>query len=155
MPKSIAIIGGGSAGFFSAINIAKKNPNYNVTIYEASSKLLSKVLISGGGRCNVTNTISEPKVLVNNYPRGYDFLKPVFDQFTTLDTQKWFTKHGVNLKTEPCLFWYDLLIDIKTNNIIPIVSNIPNTDLVIERSNGLSPTTCPCSSCDNSPSGPT
>jgi len=99
MPKSIAIIGGGAAGFFSAINIAEKNPNYDITIYEASNKLLSKVLISGGGRCNVTNTISEPKVLVNYYPRGYDFLEPVFDQFTTLDTQKWFSKHGVNLKT--------------------------------------------------------
>lgn len=101
MTKSIAIIGGGAAGFFSAINIAEKNPNYDITIYEASNKLLSKVLISGGGRCNVTNTISEPKVLVNYYPRGYDFLEPVFDQFTTLDTQKWFSKHGVNLKTEP------------------------------------------------------
>jgi predicted Rossmann fold flavoprotein len=100
MPKSIAIIGGGAAGFFSAINIAKKNPNYNITIYEASNKLLSKVLISGGGRCNVTNRISEPKVLANNYPRGYDFLEPVFEQFSTLDTQKWFSKHGVKLKTE-------------------------------------------------------
>ena len=100
MPKTISIIGGGAAGFFSAINIAKKNPSYRITIYEASNNLLSKVLISGGGRCNVTNTISDPKVLVNNYPRGFDFLGSVFNKFTTLDTQKWFTKHGVNLKTE-------------------------------------------------------
>ena len=100
MAKSIAIIGGGAAGFFTAINIAKKNSNYQITVFESSNKLLSKVLISGGGRCNVTNTISDPKLLANHYPRGFDYLEPVFNQFTTTDTQNWFENQGVLLKAE-------------------------------------------------------
>ena len=100
MAKSIAIIGGGAAGFFTAINIAMKNSNYQITVFEASNKLLSKVLISGGGRCNVTNTISDPKLLANHYPRGFDYLEPVFNQFTTTDTQNWFENQGVLLKAE-------------------------------------------------------
>ena len=96
----IAIIGGGAAGFFCAINAAEKLPQANITIYEASNKLLAKVLISGGGRCNVTNTISEPAALAANYPRGRDFLESVFNSFTSADTQHWFTKRGVPLKTE-------------------------------------------------------
>ena len=96
----IAIIGGGAAGFFCAINAAEKLPQANITIYEASNKLLAKVLISGGGRCNVTNTISEPSVLAANYPRGREFLEPIFHTFTSADTQEWFTTRGVPLKTE-------------------------------------------------------
>ncbi|MFT4826844.1 MAG: putative Rossmann fold flavoprotein [Paracoccaceae bacterium] len=96
----IAIIGGGAAGFFCAINAAEKLPQANITIYEASNKLLAKVLISGGGRCNVTNTISEPSVLAANYPRGREFLEPIFHTFTSSDTQEWFTTRGVPLKTE-------------------------------------------------------
>lgn len=100
MSLQIAIIGGGAAGFFSAIHIAERLPNANVTIYEGSNKVLAKVLVSGGGRCNVTNRISDPTDLVKNYPRGHDFLTPVFEKFSSTDTQAWFTLRGVPLKTE-------------------------------------------------------
>jgi len=100
MAKSIAIIGGGAAGFFTAINIAMKSSNYIITIFEASNKLLSKVLVSGGGRCNVTNVISNPRELANHYPRGHNYLESVFKKFTTTDTQNWFKNQGILLKTE-------------------------------------------------------
>jgi predicted Rossmann fold flavoprotein len=98
--KHVAIIGGGAAGFFTAINLAEQCSQVTITIYEASQKLLAKVLISGGGRCNVTNTISKPYELVKNYPRGNKWLKPAFSKFTTQDTQQWFIERGVALKTE-------------------------------------------------------
>ncbi|PCJ67247.1 MAG: aminoacetone oxidase family FAD-binding enzyme [Bacteroidetes bacterium] len=100
MGYKVAIIGGGAAGFFTAINIAERTENVEITIYEASNKLLVKVLVSGGGRCNLTNTISEPTELIKNYPRGNDFLRPVFEKFSSNDTQDWFTSRGVALKTE-------------------------------------------------------
>ena len=100
MVKKVAIIGGGAAGFFTAINIAMINPDIKIIIYEASNHLLAKVLVSGGGRCNVTNAIYDPKELIKNYPRGYDFLEPVFNQFNSKDTQNWFNAYGVKLKTE-------------------------------------------------------
>lgn len=100
MSKSVAIIGGGAAGFFTAINIAEQNPNLDVTIYEGSNKLLTKVLVSGGGRCNVTNVISDPIELTKQYPRGHDFLLPVFEQFSSDDTERWFIERGVPLKCE-------------------------------------------------------
>jgi predicted Rossmann fold flavoprotein len=99
--KEIAIIGGGAAGFFTAANLSGLSNAANITIYEGSNKLLSKVLISGGGRCNVTNTISDPSLLAENYPRGKDFLLDSFKQFSTADTQDWFNQRGVPLKTEP------------------------------------------------------
>ncbi|MDB4107701.1 aminoacetone oxidase family FAD-binding enzyme [Bacteroidia bacterium] len=100
MKKKIAIIGGGAAGFFTAINIAENTNNADITIYEGSNKVLAKVLISGGGRCNVTNIITESKALCQNYPRGYDFLEPVFRKFSSDDTRVWFEKRGVPLKIE-------------------------------------------------------
>ncbi len=99
--KEIAIIGGGAAGFFTAANLKNLSTKANITIYEGSNKLLSKVLISGGGRCNVTNTISDPILLTENYPRGKEFLLDSFKQFSTTDTQEWFNQRGVSLKTEP------------------------------------------------------
>jgi len=100
MATKVAIIGGGAAGFFTAINIANKAPSADITIYEASNKLLAKVLVSGGGRCNVTNAISEPRKLIKKYPRGETFLLPVFEKFTSTDTVDWFNKRDVKLKTE-------------------------------------------------------
>lgn len=101
MKKSkVAVIGGGAAGFFTAINLAEKCSNADITIYEGSSKILSKVLISGGGRCNVTNEISDPVLLSKNYPRGKSFLVDIFERFSTNDTQNWFEERGVKLKTE-------------------------------------------------------
>lgn len=100
MSKNVAILGGGAAGFFAAVNTAEKNPTYKVTIFEATSKLLSKVIISGGGRCNVTNYTLDPKELVTKYPRGGRELLGPFNKFAPNDTMKWFTSRGVELKVE-------------------------------------------------------
>lgn len=96
----VAVIGGGAAGFFGAIHIKIFNPNSDVTIYEGSDKVLSKVLISGGGRCNVTNKVSDPTELSKNYPRGEAFLQEAFEYFSSIDTRKWFEKRDVQLKIE-------------------------------------------------------
>lgn len=99
--KHIIVIGGGAAGFFAAINAAEMHPGIKVTILEKSNKLLAKVRISGGGRCNVTNHCFEINELVKNYPRGSKELKQVFSRFNVSDTIAWFKKRGVDLKTEP------------------------------------------------------
>ncbi len=99
-PKKIIVIGGGAAGFFAAINCAQRHQNYSVTILEKSSKLLSKVRVSGGGRCNVTHACFENSLLTKNYPRGEKELQNVFSRFSTTDTIKWFEERGVQLKTE-------------------------------------------------------
>lgn len=102
----IAIIGGGAAGFFSALSVKDHYPNSSVTIFEKSNKLLSKVKISGGGRCNVTNATYDIKELSMNYPRGGNFLKKAFGQFNTIDTVEWFENRGVLLETlnDNCIF---------------------------------------------------
>jgi len=94
------IIGGGSAGFFCAINVARLNPSQKVVILEKSNKLLSKVRISGGGRCNVTNACFDIGMLARNYPRGANFVKKSFHHFSPKDTIDWFEERGVKLKTE-------------------------------------------------------
>jgi predicted Rossmann fold flavoprotein len=99
--KHIIVIGGGAAGFFAAINAAEMHPGIKITILEKSNKLLSKVRVSGGGRCNVTNHCFEVNELVKNYPRGSKELKQVFSRFNVSDTIAWFKKRGVDLKTEP------------------------------------------------------
>ena len=96
----IIIIGGGAAGFFTAINAAHLNPDAKVTILEKSNKLLSKVLVSGGGRCNVTHACFDNGLLVKSYPRGEKELRSAFSKFTTTDTIAWFKEQGINLKTE-------------------------------------------------------
>ncbi|MBE9233617.1 NAD(P)/FAD-dependent oxidoreductase [Cuspidothrix issatschenkoi LEGE 03284] len=100
LPLKIVVIGGGAAGFFGAIACAQANPGTQVTLIEASRQPLAKVLISGGGRCNVTHACFEPKNLVQNYPRGAKALLGTFTRFQPLDTISWFAAHGVNLKTE-------------------------------------------------------
>lgn len=96
----IAVIGGGAAGFFSAITIKEHFPEAVVTIFEKSQKLLSKVKISGGGRCNVTNACQSISELGKAYPRGGKQLKKAFHLFNTTDTMDWFTKKGVPLIVE-------------------------------------------------------
>lgn len=96
----IAVIGGGAAGFFAAIHAAQANTDNEVIIYEKTSKLLSKVLVSGGGRCNVTHACFENNRLAGFYPRGERQLKSAFSRFTTTDTVQWFQQRGVKLKTE-------------------------------------------------------
>lgn len=99
--KQIIVLGGGAAGFFAAINCAQLHKDCHVSIIEKSSKLLSKVRISGGGRCNVANACFDNALLVKNYPRGEKELRNVFSRFSTKDTISWFTQRGVELKTEP------------------------------------------------------
>ncbi len=94
----IAIIGGGAAGFFSAIHAAASGAH--VVIFEKGSKVLTKVKISGGGRCNVTHAAYENSHLVKHYPRGGRFLKKSFQHFSVKDTIAWFESRGVHLKTE-------------------------------------------------------
>lgn len=98
--QSLMVIGGGAAGFFCAINAARLNPALQVTIVEKANKVLSKVKISGGGRCNVTHACFEIAELVKNYPRGQNFLKKAFHWFYTKDTVAWFEERGVKLKVE-------------------------------------------------------
>jgi predicted Rossmann fold flavoprotein len=96
----ILIVGGGAAGFFTAINIVEKNPKTKVAILERGSEVLGKVRVSGGGRCNVTHACFEPNELVKFYPRGEKELRGPFHQFCSGDTIEWFEKHGVELKIE-------------------------------------------------------
>ena len=96
----VLIVGGGAAGFFSAINTAQKNPKLKIGILERGSNVLSKVRISGGGRCNLTHAEFKPKPLSSNYPRGQKELLGPFHAFMTGDTMKWFEDRGVRLKIE-------------------------------------------------------
>ena len=100
MPEHIIIIGGGAAGFFCAVNCARLNPRASVTILERSSKVLAKVRVSGGGRCNVTNSCFDNRELAKNYPRGEKELLSAFDRFSVKDTIEWFESRGVKLKAE-------------------------------------------------------
>ena len=97
---NIAVIGGGAAGFFAAINCAASDPRNRVFIFEKSNKLLAKVRVSGGGRCNVTHACFDITRLVEFYPRGKKELRNAFSRFSTIDTVKWFESRGVKLKTE-------------------------------------------------------
>ena len=96
----IAVIGGGASGFMAAITAKQTNPNTRVTIFEKTDKVLSKVRISGGGRCNVTNATFSVSQLVKNYPRGGKQLKKSFNLFNTNHIIKWFEEKGIKLKTE-------------------------------------------------------
>lgn len=96
----IIIVGGGAAGFFSAINIVENNPKLKVAILERGKSVLEKVRISGGGRCNVTHACFVPNELVKFYPRGEKELRGPFHQFCSGDTIEWFEKHDVELKIE-------------------------------------------------------
>ena len=98
-PQRILVIGGGAAGFFAAITSAEK-ADTQVFLYEATPHLLSKVKISGGGRCNVTHACFEPEQLVKNYPRGGRELLGAFHRFQPRDTLAWFNTRGVETKTE-------------------------------------------------------
>ncbi|WP_299699696.1 NAD(P)/FAD-dependent oxidoreductase [uncultured Pontibacter sp.] len=97
----IVVIGGGAAGYFGAIACAQANPKLQVTILEKTSKLLSKVRVSGGGRCNVTHNCFVPSVFAQHYPRGAKQLKEAFKTFGATETVAWFEERGVKLKAEP------------------------------------------------------
>ena len=100
MQKKLVIIGGGAAGFFCAVNAARMHPDMQVIILEKTGKLLSKVKVSGGGRCNVTHACFSIAEMIKKYPRGASFLKKAFHHYFTTDTIQWFNERGVELKTE-------------------------------------------------------
>ncbi|MBS1598566.1 MAG: NAD(P)/FAD-dependent oxidoreductase [Bacteroidetes bacterium] len=100
MPQRLIVIGGGAAGFFCAVNAARMNRQLEVIIVEKTNKLLAKVKISGGGRCNVTHACFSIPEMLKRYPRGVNFIKKSFHQFFTTDTIQWFEERGVKLKTE-------------------------------------------------------
>ena len=96
----VIVVGGGASGFFTAINLAEQNPDLHIAILERSNEVLSKVKISGGGRCNVTHACFIPNVLAKFYPRGEKELKGPFHAFCTGDVMEWFSERGVSLKIE-------------------------------------------------------
>ena len=111
--KSIAIIGGGAAGCFCAIELKRRMPEGKVTIYESQDRLLAKVSVTGGGRCNLTNSFKDFRDSNGNitslehvYPRGHRLMKRLFNVFSPDDTIKWFEAHGVRLVTQEdgCIF---------------------------------------------------
>ena len=101
-----AIIGGGAAGFFLAINLKEMCPKMEVSIFEKSKRVLSKVEISGGGRCNCTNSFAEVHDLSGVYPRGHRLMKRLMKGFSQEDAYDWFERHGVRLMTQDdqCVF---------------------------------------------------
>jgi predicted Rossmann fold flavoprotein len=99
--KRLVVIGGGASGMFCAVTAARLSENLEVLVLEKTSKLLSKVRISGGGRCNVTHACFSVTEMLKKYPRGGNFLKKSFSKFFTHDTIAWFEERKVKLKTEP------------------------------------------------------
>ncbi len=103
---NIAIIGGGAAGFFLAVAVKELDKSHSVTIYESGSMPLRKVKVSGGGRCNISNTFNDVRDLKEVYPRGHKLLKRLFKSFSPSDAQKWWENHGVKLvaQEDECIF---------------------------------------------------
>ena len=101
-----AVIGGGAAGFFLAVNLKETVPEMEVTIFERSNRVLSKVAVSGGGRCNCTNTFADVRDLSAVYPRGHRLMKRLFKTFDYRDAYEWFEHHGVPLvvQEDQCVF---------------------------------------------------
>lgn len=102
----VAIVGGGAAGFFLAVNLKELAPQVRVTIFEKQTGVLKKVLVSGGGRCNLTNSFAGVTDLKQVYPRGHQLLKKLFRTFGPEDAYRWFEAHGVRLVTQDdqCVF---------------------------------------------------
>ncbi|KAF3362443.1 putative protein YtfP [Chlamydiales bacterium STE3] len=100
MDYDVIVIGGGAAGFFSAINCSEANPHLRIAILEKTNQVLTKVKISGGGRCNVTHACFDERELIKNYPRGNKELLGPFTRFKTSNTIEWFRERGVKLKIE-------------------------------------------------------
>jgi len=145
--KDILIVGGGASGFFAAINIAEQHPNLKVAILERGKEVLTKVKVSGGGRCNVTHAEFIPQELVSNYPRGERELLGPFYTFMTGDTIAWFEKRGVALKIEedgrifPVSNSSQTIIDCfineaRTHNV-EVLTNHPVISIVYDDNNWL------------------
>ncbi|MGB0744910.1 MAG: NAD(P)/FAD-dependent oxidoreductase [Opitutales bacterium] len=134
--NNIAIIGGGAAGFFTALSAAEADPSAKVTIYESGRRTLTKVKISGGGRCNVTHNCYDPKQLIKNYPRGSRELLGAFHRWQPTDTLQWFAERGVKIKAEPDGRMFPVTNDSQT--IIDCFEReAQNTGVQINKSLGL------------------
>lgn len=106
MTTKIAIIGGGAAGCFAAICLKERMPEACVTIYESGNKLLAKVAVTGGGRCNLTNSFRDVRSIEAVYPRGSRLMKRLLREFSNVDAFRWFESNGVRLVTQDdqCVF---------------------------------------------------
>ncbi len=104
--KKVAVIGGGAAGCFAAVNMKEMNPDLDVTVYEAGPELLAKVAVTGGGRCNLTNSFAEVRSIESVYPRGFRLMKRLLREFSNTDVCDWFEGRGVRLVTQSdqCVF---------------------------------------------------
>lgn len=152
-----AIVGGGAAGFFLAINLKEMCPGMQIDILEAGSRVLRKVEISGGGRCNCTNSFCDVTDLKNVYPRGHQLLKRLFKQFDYRAAYGWFESRGVKLVTQDdqCVFpqsqdshtiinlflseAHRLGINIKTNHRVRSLEELNNYDYIAITTGGMSP----------------
>lgn len=104
--KKVAVIGGGAAGCFAAVNMKEMNPDLDVTVYEAGPVLLAKVAVTGGGRCNLTNSFAEVRSIESVYPRGFRLMRRLLREFSNTDVCNWFEGRGVRLVTQSdqCVF---------------------------------------------------
>lgn len=104
--KKVAVIGGGAAGCFAAVNMKEMNPDLDVTVYEAGPVLLAKVAVTGGGRCNLTNSFAEVRSIESVYPRGFRLMRRLLREFSNTDVCDWFEGRGVRLVTQSdqCVF---------------------------------------------------
>ena len=147
---NIAVVGGGAAGFFAAIAAKQANPKARVTIFERGQKVLAKVLVTGGGRCNLTNSFARIGDLKQAYPRGDKMLKRLFNVFDHDDTWRWFEERGVKLLTQEdeCVFPVSqsaqsvvdaltnearrLGVEVRTGHALEGLKPLPNGDLQLE-----------------------
>ena len=143
----IAVVGGGAAGFFAAIAAKQSNPEARVTIFERGQKVLAKVLITGGGRCNLTNSFAQITDLKQAYPRGDKMMKRLFNVFSHKDTWQWFEQRGVKLvkQDDECVFplsqsaqsvvdaltheAHKLGVEVRTGYAVEAVKQMGNGDL--------------------------
>ena len=156
-----AIIGGGAAGFFLAINLKEMMPTMEVTIFEKSKKVLAKVEVSGGGRCNCTNSFEAVRDLSQVYPRGHRLMKRLFKTFDYHDAYSWFENHGVRLVTQDdaCVFPASqdshtiintfllyakrLGVEILTERKITSLDELKDYDFIIVTTGGMTKTMLP------------
>ena len=156
-----AIIGGGAAGFFLAINLKEMMPTMEVTIFEKSKKVLAKVEVSGGGRCNCTNSFAAVRDLSQVYPRGHRLMKRLFKTFNYRDAYTWFEQHGVRLVTQDdeCVFPASqdshtiintfllyakrLGVEILTERKITSLNELKDYDFIVVTTGGMSKTVLP------------
>jgi len=147
---NIAVVGGGAAGFFAAIAAKQANPKARVTIFERGQKVLAKVLVTGGGRCNLTNSFARIGDLKQAYPRGDKMMKRLFNVFDHDDTWRWFEERGVKLLTQEdeCVFpmsqsaqsvvdaltkeAHRLGVEVRTGHALEGLKPLPNGDLQLE-----------------------